>query len=166
MGFGFPRSNQTIGKFPSGMFIVSVWIKSLIKRSCVSIGWADWHGICAGNMIYSSASKWSFIGFAVWVNKAKYVLCKSGGIERVFFLCFRYRGWLVRRVCCLLFVWGREVHLGHTGDRRRNVLASERCTYWCSLLIKWQKEREIHSVLDIYWDFIQISFSSVHFEVW
>ncbi|KAA0713804.1 Glycerol-3-phosphate acyltransferase 1, mitochondrial [Triplophysa tibetana] len=38
----------------------------------------------------------------------------------------RYRGWLVRRVCCMLFVWDREVHLSHSGDRRHNVLASER----------------------------------------
>ncbi|XP_068079078.1 glycerol-3-phosphate acyltransferase 2, mitochondrial isoform X2 [Danio rerio] len=37
-----------------------------------------------------------------------------------------YRGWLVRRVCCLLFVWGREVHPGPAGDRRHRVHSSER----------------------------------------
>ncbi|KAI2661460.1 Glycerol-3-phosphate acyltransferase 1, mitochondrial [Labeo rohita] len=37
-----------------------------------------------------------------------------------------YRGWLVRRVCCLLFVWGCEVHPSPAGDRRRRVHGSER----------------------------------------
>ncbi|XP_077078828.1 glycerol-3-phosphate acyltransferase 2, mitochondrial isoform X1 [Siphateles boraxobius] len=37
-----------------------------------------------------------------------------------------YRGWLVRRVCCLLFVWGREVHPSPAGDRRHRVHGSER----------------------------------------
>uniref|UniRef100_A0A8C1GG68 Glycerol-3-phosphate acyltransferase 2, mitochondrial n=1 Tax=Cyprinus carpio TaxID=7962 RepID=A0A8C1GG68_CYPCA len=38
-----------------------------------------------------------------------------------------YRGWLVRRVCCLLFVWGCEVHPSPAGDRRHRVHGSERC---------------------------------------
>uniref|UniRef100_A0A673HIQ2 Glycerol-3-phosphate acyltransferase 2, mitochondrial-like n=1 Tax=Sinocyclocheilus rhinocerous TaxID=307959 RepID=A0A673HIQ2_9TELE len=38
-----------------------------------------------------------------------------------------YRGWLVRRVCCLLFVWGCEVHPSPAGDRRHRVYGSERC---------------------------------------
>ncbi|XP_056102575.1 glycerol-3-phosphate acyltransferase 2, mitochondrial [Rhinichthys klamathensis goyatoka] len=37
-----------------------------------------------------------------------------------------YRGWLVRRVCCLLFVWGREVHPSPAGDRRHRVHGSDR----------------------------------------
>ncbi|XP_067249920.1 glycerol-3-phosphate acyltransferase 2, mitochondrial [Chanodichthys erythropterus] len=37
-----------------------------------------------------------------------------------------YRGWLVRRVCCLLFVCGREVHSSPVGDRRHRVHSSER----------------------------------------
>ncbi|KAG1930932.1 glycerol-3-phosphate acyltransferase 2, mitochondrial [Pimephales promelas] len=37
-----------------------------------------------------------------------------------------YRGWLVRRVCCLLFVWGREVHPSPDGDRRHRVQGSDR----------------------------------------
>uniref|UniRef100_A0A671PSR8 Glycerol-3-phosphate acyltransferase 2, mitochondrial-like n=1 Tax=Sinocyclocheilus anshuiensis TaxID=1608454 RepID=A0A671PSR8_9TELE len=37
-----------------------------------------------------------------------------------------YRGWLVRRVCCLLFVWGCEVHPSPAGDRRHRVYGSER----------------------------------------
>ncbi|CAM4715058.1 unnamed protein product [Leuciscus chuanchicus] len=37
-----------------------------------------------------------------------------------------YRGWLVRRVCCLLFVWGREVHPSPAGNRRHRVHGSER----------------------------------------
>ncbi|XP_026099971.1 glycerol-3-phosphate acyltransferase 2, mitochondrial [Carassius auratus] len=37
-----------------------------------------------------------------------------------------YRGWLVRRVCCLLFVWGCEVHPSPAGDRRHRVHGSER----------------------------------------
>uniref|UniRef100_A0A671Q7U4 Glycerol-3-phosphate acyltransferase 2, mitochondrial n=1 Tax=Sinocyclocheilus anshuiensis TaxID=1608454 RepID=A0A671Q7U4_9TELE len=38
-----------------------------------------------------------------------------------------YRGWLVRRGCCLLFVWGCEVHPSPAGDRRHRVHGSERC---------------------------------------
>ncbi|XP_055023396.2 glycerol-3-phosphate acyltransferase 2, mitochondrial isoform X4 [Misgurnus anguillicaudatus] len=38
----------------------------------------------------------------------------------------RYRGWLVRRMCCLVFVWGRDVHPSPAGDRRHNVHISER----------------------------------------
>ncbi|XP_042585960.1 glycerol-3-phosphate acyltransferase 2, mitochondrial isoform X2 [Cyprinus carpio] len=37
-----------------------------------------------------------------------------------------YRGWLVRRVCCLLFVWGCEVHPSPAGDIRHRVHGSER----------------------------------------
>ncbi|TRY55488.1 hypothetical protein DNTS_027875 [Danionella cerebrum] len=37
-----------------------------------------------------------------------------------------YRGWLVRRVCCLLFVWSREVYPSPTGDRWHRIRCSER----------------------------------------
>ncbi|XP_051508823.1 glycerol-3-phosphate acyltransferase 2, mitochondrial-like [Myxocyprinus asiaticus] len=38
----------------------------------------------------------------------------------------RYRGWLVRRVCCVLFVWGREVQPSPAGERLHRVHNSER----------------------------------------
>ncbi|XP_076845095.1 glycerol-3-phosphate acyltransferase 2, mitochondrial, partial [Brachyhypopomus gauderio] len=38
----------------------------------------------------------------------------------------RYRGWLVRRVCCVLFVWGRKVHLSPAGDGPVRVCSKDR----------------------------------------
>uniref|UniRef100_A0A8C2JA56 Glycerol-3-phosphate acyltransferase 2, mitochondrial n=1 Tax=Cyprinus carpio TaxID=7962 RepID=A0A8C2JA56_CYPCA len=36
-----------------------------------------------------------------------------------------YRGWLVRRVCCLLFVWGCEVHPSPAGDIRHRACSPD-----------------------------------------
>ncbi|KAL2092499.1 hypothetical protein ACEWY4_012297 [Coilia grayii] len=38
----------------------------------------------------------------------------------------RYRGWLVRRVCCMLFVGGCRVYSGRTHDRLHRVCCSDR----------------------------------------
>ncbi|XP_035392343.1 glycerol-3-phosphate acyltransferase 2, mitochondrial [Electrophorus electricus] len=38
----------------------------------------------------------------------------------------RYRGWLVRRVCCVLFVWGRKVQPSRAGDRPLRVCSRDR----------------------------------------
>lgn len=64
---------------------------------------------------------------------------KDSGRAWVYCVCvFRYRGWLVRRVCCLLFVWGCEVHPSPAGDRRHRVHGSERCGLLeHSSLIRW-----------------------------
>ncbi|KAK1787095.1 hypothetical protein P4O66_017470, partial [Electrophorus voltai] len=38
----------------------------------------------------------------------------------------RYRGWLVRRVCCVLFVWGRKVQPSRAGDGPLRVCSRDR----------------------------------------
>ncbi|XP_062854763.1 glycerol-3-phosphate acyltransferase 2, mitochondrial isoform X3 [Trichomycterus rosablanca] len=38
----------------------------------------------------------------------------------------RYRGWLVRRVCCVLFICSRKVHISPAGDRRRRICSTDR----------------------------------------
>ncbi|XP_037391938.1 glycerol-3-phosphate acyltransferase 2, mitochondrial isoform X1 [Pygocentrus nattereri] len=38
----------------------------------------------------------------------------------------RYRGWLVRRVCCVLFVLGRKVYASSVGDRVNRIYSTER----------------------------------------
>ncbi|XP_036435603.1 glycerol-3-phosphate acyltransferase 2, mitochondrial [Colossoma macropomum] len=38
----------------------------------------------------------------------------------------RYRGWLVRRVCCVLFVLGRKVYTSSVGDRVNRIYSTDR----------------------------------------
>uniref|UniRef100_W5UG39 Glycerol-3-phosphate acyltransferase 2, mitochondrial n=1 Tax=Ictalurus punctatus TaxID=7998 RepID=W5UG39_ICTPU len=38
----------------------------------------------------------------------------------------RYRGWLVRRVCCVLFICGRKVDSGPAGDRLLRICSTDR----------------------------------------
>ncbi|XP_034162914.2 glycerol-3-phosphate acyltransferase 2, mitochondrial isoform X1 [Pangasianodon hypophthalmus] len=38
----------------------------------------------------------------------------------------RYRGWLVRRVCCVLFICSRKVDSGPVGDRLLRILSTDR----------------------------------------